>query len=276
MTISAANSSIGLIGAIPRSLDAETVTVCTKTGVNYALSSLWERIKDWFFGTNKVAAMTAIHSLATTESSSTQINAFLDLLRCIEPEHREQLKWCAGDGGDPYFMIGDCIVLAAPDWSAHGEMHLSVDDMAQMLLRMHHGDESLLSAFVRVENETVHLLRAPEQSAEDDGVVLHDLSTKKTYLESSPKLVEALEFIGMNRNGVRCDESHELGLQVEKAWREATVGSASTDEEGIDASSALMGSMAQDVMLLVTDMFHERLAASRSPVPRREIGQYGA
>lgn len=271
MTVSATNSSINLIGNIP--LDAQTVTTCTKTGVDYALTSLWERIKDWFFGTNKVTAMTAIHTLATTQSSSAQIDAFLDLLRCIEPEHRDQLKWCAGDSADPYFMIGDCIVLAAPDWSARGEKPLSVDDLTQILLRTHHGDESLLSAFMRVERETGHLLRPSRESVEEDDVVFHDLSTKKTYLESSPKLVEALEFVGMNRNGVSCDESHALGIQVEKAWREALVGSGRTDEEVIDASSLLMGGMAQDVMVLVTDMFHERLAAHRSSMPRQEIGQ---
>ena len=272
MTVSATNSSINLIGSIPHSLDAETVTICTKTGVDYALTSLWERIKDWFFGTNKTTAMTAIHTLATTPSSSAQIDAFLDLLRCIEPEHRDHLKWCAGDSGDPYFMIGDCIVLAAPDWSARAEKRLNVDDMAQMLLRTHHGDESLLSAFTRIEMQTGHLLRAPRASVEEGDVVFHDLSTKKTYLESSPKLVEALEFVGMNRNGESYDESHALGIQVEKAWREALVGSGKTDKEAIDASSLRMGGMAQDIMVLVTDMFHERLAAHRSPMPRREIG----
>lgn len=273
MTVSATNSPINLIGNIPHSLDAETVTMCTKTGVDYALTSLWERIKDWFFGTNKVTAMTAIHTLATTPSSSAQIDAFLDLLRCIEPEHRDQLKWCAGDSGDPYFMIGDCVVLAAPDWSARGEKPLNVDDMAQILLRTHHGDESLLSAFMRVEMETGHLLRPPRASVEEDDVVFHDLSTKKTYLESSPTLVEALEFVGMNRNGASCDESHALGILVEKAWREALVGSGKTDEQAIQTSSVRMGGMAQDVMVLVTDMFHERLATHRSPMSGREIGQ---
>ncbi|VVD84046.1 hypothetical protein [Pandoraea anhela] len=263
MAVSAAGTSINLIGNIPRRLDADTIRACASDVGKSELKLLWERIKDWFFGTHTVAAQNAIHTLASATSTSARMEALLDLTRYIEPSHRDKLQWCIGEGEDPYFKIGDCVIPAAPDWSARLPMHVNIVDMAQLLLCIRHNDAPLLSTFRQIEQDSLAMF-APRTSTlgdADEDTTSVNLDMAGQYLRTAPSLVAALEYIGLHGNDTRNDTSLRLGLQVAEEWRARHPHDAPGDPNA--DTDVAMGYMAQDVMILVTDMFHERREANQ-------------
>ncbi|AJP58270.1 hypothetical protein UC34_17425 [Pandoraea vervacti] len=264
MSVSPATPSIGLLGLVPRSLSADTVAACTKNDIQYQLNTLWERIKDWFLGTHKVAATTAIHTMATTTSVSAQIGAFLDLIGHVRPEHRDQLKWCAGEGEAPYFMIGDTVIASAKDWSARTPMELSPPDMARMLLATHHRETPLLLTFLQIDVSAAPQARATITPEDEDDVVYVDMDAHTDFLRDAPLLRDALEFIGMHRNDEDFKMSRGLGNEVAAQWQSMGLYLVESAEGEPTEGADTMGGMAQNVMVVTTDLFHEHQQMKRN------------
>ncbi|AKM29550.1 hypothetical protein AB870_04465 [Pandoraea faecigallinarum] len=263
MSVASATSSIGLIGHVSRSLSADTVEACTKQGIQYQLNTLWERIKDWILGTNKVAATSAIHTMATTASAGKQVDAFLELTQYVKPEHRHQLKWCTGEGAAPYFMIGDAVIQAAPDWAGRTPLNLNTVEMARMLISTHHNETPLLLKFLQIEAASAHEARPPMVSEDEDGTIYVDMESHSAFLRESASLVDALEFIGMHRNDNDFERSHALGLQVEAEWWAMGRQPVALATGGVTQDAETVGGMAQNVMIVTTDLFYERMDLTR-------------
>ncbi|VVE30989.1 hypothetical protein PAQ31011_03665 [Pandoraea aquatica] len=255
MSISLSTTHIGLAGAHSRSLNDDIIDTCTQPGLKFALRSLWESIKDWYYGTNKSVAMNAVHTLATAETTRDRFEAFATLLRCVEPQHRHRLQWHIDNGHGPRFQIGDYLFLAPRDWTSQLPMLLQADDMAHLILSFRHENAPVL--------ETLDDQRKAfrEEAIRDKKTVEPDdyYRAHTQYLKATPSLLSALTLIGMNAYRGDLLFAYDLRYQVERAWMPRMTEPGMTDmtDDDIEDGAAKAGSMAQDLLDLVPRALEE-------------------
>ncbi len=240
-----------LCGDSASSLSAKNIDECTNARTEKDLESLWGRIKDWFFGTHRVDAKLALYRMLNAETTAVMQTSYLDLLRYVEPEHRQQLAWLIGEQERPAFQIGGYVVPSKVDWASQvpSEPPPSVADMAKLLLSLRYKGLPVLETLREVGLcrivEAAREEGLPEAKAEVNADRM--LDAQQWFLGRSPSLVDALELIGLHRN----DDDGELAYQLRLAVEQALGGED-------DDKAAVMSRNAENLMCLVTDMFHDR------------------
>ncbi|VVE30956.1 hypothetical protein PAQ31011_03663 [Pandoraea aquatica] len=235
------------------SLRAQSLEECANARSELDLESLWGRIKDWFFGTHRVDAKKALFRILNAETTHALYASFIDMLRYIEPEHRNQLAWIIDDIGRPSFLIGPYLVPWKADWASlvPSEPPLSVADMAKLLLSLRYKRlpvlETLREVGLRRISEVAHERPFPEKKAEVDADRMCE--AQQWFLRQSPSLGSALELIGLHRNDENGDLAYQLRCEVKTALTRVCAN---------DDQAAATSHNAENLMRLVSTMFHDR------------------
>ncbi|SNU82958.1 hypothetical protein PSP20601_02777 [Pandoraea sputorum] len=189
--------------------------------------------------------------MLNAETTDVMQASYLELLRYVEPEHRQQLAWLICEHERPAFQIGGYVVSSKVDWACQGpsEPPPSVTDMARLLLSLRYKGLPVLETLRDVGLcrivEAAREEGLPEAKAEVNADRM--LEAQQWFLGRSPSLVDALELIGLHRNDDDGELAYQLRLAVEKA-----LGGEDDDK------TAVMSRNAENLMCLVTDMFHDR------------------
>ncbi|ODP31777.1 hypothetical protein [Pandoraea sp. ISTKB] len=246
---------LSLIGHVPRSLDAETVKACATAGSDSQIATLWERIKDWFFGTHKVDAKLAIYQMANAQTAYEQLGAFIRLTHYVELQHFHQLQWCVDKDSQLSFKIGDHAFASNAQWASQMPLMLDMEDMSRLLLSLRYDGLDVADAFRELGVKRLHEAAASAAASGSGQAVDINadslLTMQQQYLREAPVLLAALEIIGLHRNDYEGDMAYRL-RQTMEALKEST----SVDRD--DDMAAIVGRNAESLMSLVTALFHER------------------
>ncbi|VVE72978.1 hypothetical protein PCA31118_04373 [Pandoraea captiosa] len=257
------NITLSLSGGYGCVLDAKTVETCTTTHDADALTSLWGKIKDWFFGTHAEAAKSALHQLAHPTSPEAQFDAFARLLEYVAPQDRGKLTWHVEENKAPCFRVGDYAFDAPNDWLSQRLTQQSAPDMARLLLSLHYRDTPVLSD---LGNSCLNALaeRALRMTGTDDvalnaEVIFESLRWQLPDLNRKPALVNALGLIGMQGN----DEHDALADAVAEVVTQTLLSGIDAPDEDLRQIAGVAGSYAGGLVRLTTQMSRDRDAFIR-------------
>ncbi|AJP58271.1 hypothetical protein UC34_17430 [Pandoraea vervacti] len=255
--------TLNLSGGYGCMLDATTLEKCTTTHDADALTSLWGKIKDWFFGTHAEAAKRALHQLAHPTSPEAQFDAFARLLEYVAPQDRGKLTWHVEENKAPCFRVDDYSFDAPQDWRAQQWTEKAAPDMARLLLSLHYRGKPALS---ELGDTCLNALaeRAMRMSGTDDvalnaETIFESLRWQLPDLIQKPALIHALELIGMQWN----DERDGLADNVEEAVTQTLLSGIDTSDEDLRQIAGVAGAYANALVRLTTHMVRDRDAFMR-------------
>lgn len=185
----------------------EAIQTCRDAESEYALTSIWGQVKDFFRGTHKEAAQRALFRLAHPKTMDEQVAAFAELLRYVAPEDMHRLHWHLSSHEVIGFQVGDPVFAPAHD----------VVDYMKHTTWMDFEDSCHLLLSLRFDGH--HVLTG----GDDFGLALHDLTDApqcpvttgrcQRQLSAMPTLLDALQIMRLHRD----DEIPGLSVRVRVA-----------------------------------------------------------